>query len=564
MQRILFKNARIVNVFTGTTDKADMAVCDDKIIGIGEFSDEEFDKVTDLNGKYICPGLIDGHIHIESTMLTPTELAKISLAHGTTTLIADPHEIANVCGTAGIEYMLAASEGLPLTVYIMLPSCVPATPFDESGAVLDAEKLRPFYENKRVLGLAEMMNFPGVIYDDKDVYDKINDALSRNLSVDGHAPGITGNALNKYIAAGIQSDHECSSYEEAMQKLSRGQWIMIREGTAAKNLSALLPLFDGECRHRCLLATDDRHPADLLSDGHIDNIIRKAVKAGKNVISAIQTATINAAACFGIKRLGAIAPGYKADFIILSDIDNFEIDSVYAAGKQVYEKGKPVQVTAPEISPELISKVRGSMNLSALKASDFDLGITDTKKARVIEIVAGELITREYITEIRPENGGIDIGRDLLKLAVIERHNGTGHKGIGYIKGVGLKKGAIASTVSHDSHNLIVIGTNDIDMAAAANRVIELGGGNAAVSDGKVIAEMPLDIAGLICSVDAKTAAEQNEKVRAAAHNLGAPTLVEPFMNMAFVSLPVIPDLKMSTTGLVDVNKFKKVDLWVE
>ncbi len=560
--KTLLKNGSALNVFTDEVKRADVLIEDGKIIGVGEYSDDSADSVVDVTGKILCPGLIDGHIHVESTMLTPVELARVCLAHGTTAIVSDPHEMANVCGTDGISYMLEASRDLPLKVYVNLPSCVPATPFDESGASLSAEDLRPFYAEERVLGLAEMMNYPGVLADDASVMAKINEAISLGKAVDGHAPTLTGTALDKYVAAGVESDHECATVREAKEKIEKGQWIMIRQGTAARNLTALLPLFDPPYDRRCLLVTDDRHPADLLSEGHVDHIIRLAVKAGKPATTAIRMASLQAAQCFGLRHVGAIAPGYRADVVVLDDLDTFAVRHVYAAGRQVVKDGVTVELEAPTVPAALEETVLHSFHLAPLFPSDFTIP-PRAAKCRVIKVLAGELLTECEEIEIDWErNGGIDTERDLLKLAVIERHKGTGHRGLGFIRGIGLKKGAIASSVSHDSHNLIVIGTNDADMAVAANHIREFGG-NVVVADGRVVAEMPLPIGGLMSASSATCVAEENERVREAVKRLGTNEGIEPFMNMAFVSLTVIPKLKMTTNGLVDVTRFTPVSLYV-
>ncbi|MBQ8687509.1 MAG: adenine deaminase [Ruminococcus sp.] len=562
MKRLL-KNGLVVNVFTGEIEKKNVLIEDERIIGTGDYSESDTDITEDLTGKYICPGFIDGHIHIESTMLLPEELARVCAAHGTTAIVADPHEIANVCGTKGLDFMLAASRHLPLTVYMTLPSCVPSTPFDEAGAVLDAEVLRPYYQNSRVLGLGEMMNYPGVLAGDAEVFRKIQDACSAGKPVNGHAPLLSGKDLDRYIAAGIQDDHECSSAEEAMERIRKGQWVMIREGTAARNLTDLLPLFDPPFSHRCLLVTDDRHPADLLREGHIDNIIRKAVSAGKSAVTAIQMATIQAARCFGIHGVGAIAPGYAADLVVLDDLDSVQIHSVYHNGRKTAEKGSVLPFESPDVAEDLRNDVFSSFSLPELSSDCFRI-TPQGETCRVIRIVPGQLLTNEWITEINwASRNGVDLDRDILKLAVIERHHNTGHIGLGLISGIGMKSGAIASSVSHDSHNLIVIGTNEEDMAEAANRICTMGGGNVVVRDGEILAEMPLPVAGLMSHFSAEEVAAQNEAVRSAVYQLDVPDGIEPFMNMAFVSLPVIPSLKMTTHGLVDVTKQELVSLYL-
>lgn len=547
--KLLIKNGLVINVFTGEIEPQNILIEDGIILGTGDYDDADADVIHDVDGRYVCPGFIDGHIHIESTMLMPHELAKAAIAHGTTAIVADPHEIANVCGTDGLRFMLRASEGIPMTVYMMLPSCVPSTPFDEAGAVLEAEDLLSFYRYPRVLGLGEMMNYPAVLAEDERVLRKIRDAHQAGRTVNGHAPMLTGRDLDKYIASGINDDHECSTAEEAIERIRKGQWVMIREGTAARNLEALLPLFDPVYSHRCILVTDDRHPADLLHEGHIDSIIRKASEAGRSPVTGIQMATIQAAQCFGLKGVGAIAPGYAADILVLDSLNKVQISDVYYRGKKAAENGIVLPFEVPDIPKALRDSVLGSFNMAVISPKNFE--ISHTGKTRVIGVLEGQLITDELIMDVN----GIDTERDILKLAVIERHKNTGHMGIGYIKGIGMKSGAIASSVSHDSHNLIVIGTNEKDMAYAANRIREIGGGNVVVKDGRVLAEMPLPVAGLMSTLPAEEAARQNAAVRKAVYDLGVPEGIEPFMNMAFVSLPVIPHLKMTTLGLVDVDK---------
>ena len=561
--KTLLYGGKVVNVFTGEIEQTNVLIEDSKIIGVGEYSHEDADCVEDVTGKYICPGFIDGHIHIESTMLTPYELTRLCLRHGTTAIVADPHEIANVSGTDGIRYMIEASRGLPMHVYIGLPSCVPATPFDESGAVLTAEDIRPLYEESSVVGLAEMMNYPGVIYDDSDVHRKISDAIERGRNVDGHAPFLTGRELDKYVAAGITSDHECSETAEAIEKIRKGQWVMIRQGTAARNLETLLPLFDPPYNHRCLLVTDDRHPADIMADGHIDNIIRLAVQMGKPAVTAIRMATIQAAQCFGLRFVGAVAPGYRADLLVLDDLDRVEVKDVYSCGKKVVADGTTLPFNKPEVSEELSRKVLDSFKVKELTEADFMLE-PKSPKCRVIEVIPGQLITNELVCDIDWSlSNGIDTDRDILKLAVVERHNNTGHIGLGFIKGIGIKNGAIASSVSHDSHNIIVIGSNTRDMVLAANHIRSCGG-NVVVSEGKVLSQMALPIAGLMTDRSGEEIAEANEQVREAVYRLGVSREIEPFMNMAFVSLPVIPALKMTTQGLVDVTRFERVPLYID
>ena len=563
--KMLLKNGTVVNVFTGELEKTNVLIENDKIIGIGNYyTDGDADFTEDITGKFVCPGFIDGHIHIESSFLTPCEFARACVPHGTTAVIADCHEIANVCGKDGIEYMIEASNNLPLDIYFAIPSCVPATDFDKAGARLEAQDIEPFYSNPRVVGLGEVMNYIGVIYNDKSVLDKVSSALSHNMIVNGHAPLLSGRGLDKYISAGIRDDHECSMLDEAKEHIRKGQRVMIRQGTAARNLQALLPLFDQPWASRCLLVSDDKHPADLISNGHIDDIIRLAVKNGKSAVTGIKMATIQAAEHFGLKNIGAVAPSYNADLIVLDDLNSLKIHSVYKNGEKVAENGKTIDFTAPEVDKKLDGIVRNSFHIDELKEDDFYIDESGKKSCRVIKLIKNQLLTDEMITEIYFDtNNGIDTERDILKLAVLERHNNTGHRGLGFVNGISMKQGAIAASVSHDSHNLIVIGTNESDMSAAANRIRELGGGMVTVKSGEILAEMPLPIAGLMTDADARTAAEQNERVRESIYSLGVNKDIEPFMTMAFVSLPVIPHLKMTTNGLIDVDKFELVPLIV-
>ncbi len=562
MKRLLF-GGTVVNVFTGELERANVLIEDGRIIGVGAYTAEDADTVEDITGKFVSPGLIDGHIHIESTMLTPVELARMCMPHGTTAIVADPHEMANVCGTDGIAYMIEASRGIPLNVYLMLPSCVPSTPFDESGAILEAKDLKPLYKKERVIGLAEMMNYPGVIFDDAAVHAKLADALAQGKVIDGHAPFLSGRDLDKYVASGITSDHECSNAEEAIEKIRKGQWVMIRQGTAARNLIELLPLFAPAYSHRCLLVTDDRHPADLMREGHIDQIIRLAVQHGQSAVTAIRMATIQAAEYFGLRWVGAVAPGYRADVVVLNDLDTMDVEDVYSAGEKVVSHKQMAEIARPAISPQLSRIVRHSFHVKQITAEDLHIAEKGSR-CRVIEVIPGQLLTGEKVCEIDwSRNNGVDTDRDILKLAVIERHKNTGHIGLGFIRGIGLCDGAIASSVSHDSHNIIVIGSNDEDMVLAANHIREHGG-NAVVSRGKVIAEMALPIAGLMTDLSGEEIALANETVRRAVYELGVPQEIEPFMNMAFVSLPVIPSLKMTTQGLVDVDKQERVSLYCD
>lgn len=557
--KTILKNGNVINVFTKTIDKKDVLIVDDTIIAIEDCIEEE-GEIIDISGRYICPGLIDSHIHIESTLARPAELSKVCLPHGTTSIIADPHELANVCGTDGIDYILEASKDLPLHVYIMLPSCVPATPLDENGATLLAKDLKPYYQNERVLGLAEVMNYVGVVNNDPDVWQKLADAKEAHKVIDGHAPLLSGRVLDSYIAAGITSDHECSNLDEAKEKLAKGQWIMIREGSSVLNAEALMPLLDEPYCNRCSFATDDKHLDDILENGHIDTIIKKAIKAGKPVINAIQVATINAANRFNLSNVGAIAPGYKADILVLSNLDEFAIESVFSEGKLVVDKGNVTEIAAPSINPALIDKLKSSFNVKPLTKEQ--LYIEPQNPCRVIESIDGQLLTNELIKEINWDKAnGFDLDNDILKVAVIERHKGTGHIGLGLITGIGLKSGAIASSVSHDSHNLIVIGTNDEDMITVANRIIELGGGYAIANNGEILSELPLPLAGLLSDAPANDIIANYKQLHSQASAISRERKADMFMATAFMSLSVIPNIKLTTKGLVDVNTQQFVPL---
>ena len=552
--KTLLKNGTVLNVFTGELLRENVLMGDGVILGTGNYTDSDADTVRDVSGCILCPGLIDGHIHIESTMLTPAELARAALPHGTTAIVADPHEIANVCGTTGIDFMLEMSENLPLHVYLTAPSCVPAMPLDESGATLNAADLAPYLRHPRVPGLAEMMNYPGVLAGADFVMEKLQAAKDAGKVIDGHAPLLTGRDLDRYSAAGIQSDHECSSAAEGLERIRKGQWLMIRQGTAARNLDALLPLFEEPFCRRCLLVTDDKHPAELLRDGHIDHMIRLAVKAGKSAVTCIRMATLQAAQCFGLRNVGAIAPGYRADVLVLDDLERMAVRDVYSAGQLAVENGTCLPFAVPDYHAPKWKPVLHSFCLDELQPADFAIE-PQGHRCRVIGVIPGQLLTEERIEMLDfTKNNGIDTDRDILELAVIERHRGTGHRGLGFISGIGLRRGAIAASVSHDAHNLIVIGTNHADMAAAANRIRTLGGGCVAAADGRILSELPLPIAGLMSDQEAETVAEQNRALNEAVRALGVPENISPFMNMAFVSLTVIPAIKMTTFGLVDVQ----------
>lgn len=539
---LVLKNATYVNVFCNELSHGDIAVAEGLIAGMGEHYEGALE--VDMGGKLVLPGFVDAHIHLESSLVSPKEFANAVIPHGTTTVITDPHEIANVMGTDGIEYMLQATEDLPVDVRLMLPSCVPATPLDESGAVLDYRAIDSFYEHNRVEGLAEMMNYVGVANADEQVLEKIVAAQAHHKKIDGHAPGLAGNDLNAYIAAGVYSDHECSSVEDAIAMLERGQYIMIREGTAARNLDALLPLLTPQYYTYCMFCTDDKHPNDLLEKGHIDYIVRRAIKAGVDPIIAVKCASHHAARYFLLNNRGAIAPGFLADFVIIDNFDDFNILEVYKKGKLMFDGKTVTPFDAPEIDPHLVKRSHETFHVAHLEAKDF---IEDRPRA-VLGMVPGEIVTTDagYAEKISVED-------DILKIAVIERHKNTHHIGIGYIKGYGLASGAVATSISHDSHNIIVVGTNEEDMAAAVNRVVALGGGIVVMDGGKVLGEVQLQIAGIMSEAPLIEVNEALENAKEQAFKLGVSRGVDPFMTLSFMALTVIPTLRLTTRGVFDV-----------
>lgn len=538
---LVLKNATYVNVFSNELCQGDIAVAEGLIVGMGEYSGNA---EVDVSGKIVLPGFVDAHIHLESSLVSPKEFAKAVLPHGTTTVITDPHEITNVMGTDGIEYMLQATEDLPVDVRFMLPSCVPATPMDESGAVLDYRAIDSFYDHARVQGLAEMMNAYGVIHNDAEVVSKIVASQAHHKKIDGHAPGLTGNDLNAYVAAGVYSDHECSDVEDAIAKLQRGQFIMIREGTAARNLEALIPLLCDKYVERCMFCTDDKHPNDLLEKGHIDYIVKKAISLGVEPITAIKAACHNAARYFLLNNRGAIAPGYLGDFVIIDNFNDFNIELVYKRGVLMCDHGEVTDFAAPEVEPYLSQRAHNTFHVKTLTAEDF----MDARPRGVIGTIANEIVTTDA-----GYSDKIDVANDILKIAVIERHKNTGHIGLGYIKGYGLKEGAVATSISHDSHNIIVVGTNEADMAAAVNRVVELNGGIVVLKNGESTAEVPLAIAGIMSDEPLVTVNEKLEDAKVKAYESGVSEGIDPFMTLSFTALPVIPTLRITTRGVFDV-----------
>ena len=538
---LVLKNATYVNVFSNELCRGDIAVAEGLIVGMGQYRGRV---EADVSGKIVLPGFIDAHIHLESSLVSPKEFAKAVLPHGTTTVITDPHEIANVMGTDGIEYMLQATEDLPVDVRFMLPSCVPATPLDESGANLDYRAIDSFYDHPRVQGLAEMMNYVGVVNGDGQVVEKIVASQAHHKKIDGHAPGLSGKDLNAYIAAGVYSDHECSDMEDAMNKLRLGQYIMIREGTAARNLEALMPLLTSQYVDRCMFCTDDKHPNDLLEKGHIDYIVKKAISLGADPIVAVKAACHNAARYFLLNNRGAIAPGYLGDFVIIDDFQHFEIEMVYKRGVLMYD-GQLRDFPAPEIDPYLVKRAHDTFHVAHLTAEDF----SDGRPHAVIGMIPGEIVTQDagYADHADPE-------QDILKIAVIERHKNTHHIGLGYIKGYGLKRGAVATSISHDSHNIIVVGATDEDMAAAANRIVENRGGITVMENGQVLGEVTLSIAGIMSDDSLVMVNSALEDAKDEAFGLGVSRGIDPFMTLSFMALPVIPSLRITTRGVFDVS----------
>ena len=539
---LVLKNATFVNVFSNELSTMDIAVAEGLIVGMGSYQGRS---EVDCTGKIVLPGFLDAHIHLESSLVSPTEFVKAVLPHGTTTVVTDPHEIANVMGTDGIEYMLQATEDLPVDVRFMLPSCVPATPLDESGAILDYRAIDSFYDHPRVQGLAEMMNFVGAINGDEQTVEKIVAAQAHHKKIDGHAPDLQGNDLNAYIAAGVYSDHECHDVKDAIAKLERGQFIMIREGTAARNLESLMPLLTDKYADRCMFCTDDKHPNDLLEKGHIDYIVKKAISLGADPITAVKVACHNAARYFLLNNRGGISPGYLADFVIIDNFQDFNIEQVYKKGVLMVDHGEIQDFPSPEIEPYLVERAHKTFHVAALTAEDF----AEKRPRGIIGMVDGEITTVDAGYSDR-----IDVEYDVLKIAVVERHKNTHHIGIGYIQGYGLKSGAVATSISHDSHNIIVVGTNETDMAAAVNRVVELNGGIVVWDGGQSVAEVPLAIAGIMSDEPLVTVNEKLETAKSAAHKLGVNPGIDPFMTLSFMALPVIPSLRITTRGVFDVT----------
>ncbi|MBI4296596.1 MAG: adenine deaminase [Chloroflexi bacterium] len=549
---LLLKNARVVNVFNGAVESASVAISGDTIAGIGDYRKAK--ETIDLNGRYLAPGLINGHTHIESSMLDIPQYAQAVVPRGTLAVVTDLHEIANVCGLAGLRYVLNCIRSLPLDLFLLAPSCVPASPLETSGATLGPEDIKQVLQWPQCIGLGEVMNFPGVLAGDESILSKIK--LAGGRVVDGHAPGVSGQNLNAYVSAAIGSDHESVTLEEASEKLSRGMYLMIREGTSEKNLDALLPLVTDKTYKRCLFVVDDRNCADLLQSGDIDAVVRKAIRRGLDPVRAIQMATVNSAEYFRLDRYGAIAPGYSANLIVLDDLVEFAINEVFYRGRLVSKEGRP-------LFPLNRCLRRGVTNTVQIKSFGIeDLRLTVTRDTvLIIEIVPGQIFTRKRMEKVKISEGGIvsDTEKDILKLVVVERHKATGNIGLGLVKGFNLKRGALASSVAHDSHNIVAVGTSDSDILAAIKQVERLQGGLVAVADGKVLASLALPIAGLLSDKPLVTVVAEHNQLERVARDLGT-RLPAPFATLSFLALPVIPELKLTDQGLVDVNEFKIIE----
>ena len=555
---LLLRNCRIVNVFSHSIVRGDVAIDSGKIIGIGDY---DAVKEVDMEEKFIAPGLIDSHEHMESCLVTPEQLARVIVPKGTTTIIADPHEIANVCGLEGIKFMMDATSDIPLNVFFMLPSCVPATEFETSGAKLDAEDLKTLMGENIVLGLGELMDYPGVIAGREDIIDKV--LLADRKIIDGHSPLISGKELNAYAINGVKTDHECTNLREMEEKLSLGMYIAIREGSAARDLEKLIPGVNMHTERRCTFCTDDKHPGDILEEGHIDHNVRKAIKMGVDPISAIKMATVNTAECYKLRDIGAIAPGYDADIIVLDNLEDFNIRQVYKKGILVAEEGEAkFEVEKPDLS-----SVSNTVTIGDISEKDLEIHL-DTDIAKVIRVNTSSLLTEMVVRKVSIDQEGRFISNkhiDILKIAVIERHGKTGNIGLGLIENFRFKGGALACTIAHDSHNLIVIGDSDTDMVLAIEKIKVMDGGIAIASEGEIVEFLALPVAGLMSGEDMETVAEKIFKITKYLHDkMGRNRLKDPLMTLSFLALPVIPDIKITDRGLFDVNEFSFTDINVE
>ncbi len=554
---LLLIGGQVVDVFTGEVRQTNVSIKDGKVAGVGE-DYTQAKQVINIKGQFVAPGFIEGHIHIESSLLPIPEFVRLCLIHGTTTVVCDPHEIANVLGTKGVEFILKTTAGLPVDIYVMVPSCVPATTLESAGARLTLSEIEKLLKKERVLGLAEMMNYSGVVFGSPEVLNKIRLAKKMGKAVDGHAPALSGNLLQAYAGMDIGSDHECVGVNEAREKLRAGMRLFIREGSAARNLDALLGIINDINLRRCCLVSDDKHPEELLYEGHLDVVLRRAVVRGINPVMAIQMVTLNPAEYFGLEQRGAVAPGYRADLVVIDDLERMNVKMVFKDGKLVAQDGKTL-VKLPQLKEP---SVRNTVHIPKLNLNDFAIK-AEGDLCNVIRIVPDQIITEKHIQRPTVRDGYVvaDTDRDLLKLVVIERHKATGRMGKGLVAGFGLKKGALGTTVAHDSHNMIIVGTNDQDMLICARALAKIGGGLVAVADKKVRAQLPLPIAGLMSDQPAEKVVASLRQLLAQTQRWGS-RLSNPFITLSFLALPVIPELKLSDQGLVDVNRFKFIDLF--
>lgn len=555
---LVIKNITVIDVFQNSTFVSDVAIQGKYIIGLGKYSGLN---EIDGTGKYICPGLIDGHAHIESSLLTPREYYKTALLHGITSIIVDPHEIANVLGVEGINLMINLSKNIPLDFYFMLPSCVPATPFENSGAILNSSDLKPLYNNEKVLGLAEIMDIQSVINCESDMINKLYDAYKNNVIIDGHGAGFDIDKLNTYATSYIKTDHECHTYDELIERVRRGMYVHIREGTVAKNLKELIKGVSIHNSRKLCLCTDDKHIDDLLKQGSIDNSIRLCIKNGLNPEISIQMATLNPAECYGLKTKGAIAPGYIADFLILDSLHDFKISSVYKNGILVVRNNSLINKT--DDSFEI--NVKTTINIPNLTKKHFSISLQNKSIINVIEIIPNSLKTNHIKINVSTLNNQNEFTpcteKDLLKIGVIERHNNTKNIGLGIVRGLKLNSGAIATTIAHDSHNLIVCGTNDDDMILACNKIKEIGGGIVIINEGNLISHLKLEIGGLITNRSTEEVINDLSKLHLEIKKLCPSINFNPFLTLSFLSLPVIPEIKITDKGIFDVNNFKFIDI---
>jgi len=558
---IVIKNARIIDVFNREIAEGDVAITDGTIVGIGNYEGKE---TIDAEGKWLCPSFIDGHVHIESSMVPPSEFAKMVLPHGVTTVITDPHEIGNVSGVEGIQFMLDDSENLPLDALTMLPSCVPATPFENSGAELGADDLAPLFEHDRVIGLAEVMDYPSLRSASPGLIDKIALTSEYSRLVDGHLAGLPEEAINVYRAAGVSTDHECNTVEDAKARLQRGMYLLIREGSVAKDLKKLLPVVNERNVRRCLFCTDDKHLDDLVEEGSIDHNIRLAIGEGMDPLMAIQMATLNAAECYGLYTKGAIAPGFDADFLLLDDLDALHIASVYKGGRLVARNGSALSFSGPTTTAP--TSLTDTLHFPDVEAADLSIQMEGANTANVIQIIPNQLQTIKRVEVVDTSRGtfSVSIEDDQLKMAVVERHHSTGNIGLGIVKGFGLKAGAIATTVAHDSHNLVAVGTNDSDLLAAIRALRDMKGGLVMVKDGSVIASLSLEIGGLMSSAGHVEVLKGLEELNTSLKDIGFTGDFNPFLTLSFLTLPVIPSIKLTDLGLFDVDEMKHIPVRAE